>query len=318
MDPENEITSTKPELSAGELVVHDSGQFATLFDTARFNQGWRVAKAFADSKMVPAHFQGNTAGVFVVLHMATRMELDPFMVLQNMYMVHGKPGMETKLALALVNTRGPFKAPISWEFDDEKNPTSCTAIAYLKTSGEKRSYTLDWETVVAEGWNKDKQTQGGGVQKSKWNTLRKLMFCYRSAIFLIRTVCPEVILGLSTFDELQDINGEVVDVTPIEVAAKLIPQTEKIKEKLKRGKKPDAPDAADAPKPDNPTPTTGESATDPTAQPKGVTVEQLAELRKTPDDVLADAWMETGIEQVDLTELDEKSASAILEWTRRQ
>jgi len=229
MAAEQEITSTKPELTANELVVHDAGQFATLFDTARFNQGWRVAQAFASSKMVPAHFQGNTAGVFVILHMATRMELDPFMVLQNMYMVHGKPGMETKLALALVNTRGPFANPIAWEFDNEENPKKCTAFAFLKTTGEKRSYTLEWDTVVKEKWlDKD---------GSKWKTLPKLMFMYRSAIFLIRTVCPEVILGLSTFDELQDINGEVVDVTPLEVTAQLIPQTEKIKEKLKRGRK---------------------------------------------------------------------------------
>jgi hypothetical protein len=225
---EQEITSTKPELAASELVVHDSGQFATLFDTARFNQGWRVAQAFASSKMVPAHFQGNTAGVFVVLHMATRMELDPFMVLQNMYMVHGKPGMETKLALALVNTRGPFANPIAWEFDNEENPKKCTAFGFLKSNGERRAYTLEWDTVVKEKWL-DKEG-------SKWKTLPKLMFMYRSAIFLIRTVCPEVILGLSTFDELQDINGEVVDVTPVEVTAKLIPQTEKIKEKLKRGR----------------------------------------------------------------------------------
>jgi hypothetical protein len=68
------------------------------------------------------------------------------------------------------------------------------------------------------------------------------MFMYRSAIFLIRTVCPEVILGLSTFDELQDINGEVVDVSPVEVTAKLIPQTEKVKEKLKRGRTVKAPE----------------------------------------------------------------------------
>ena len=234
---EQEITSTKPELSANELVVHDSGQFATLFDTARFNQGWRVAQAFASSKMVPVHFQGNTAGVFVVLHMATRMELDPFMVLQNMYMVHGKPGMETKLALALVNTRGPFANPIAWEFDNEENPKKCTAFAFLKTTGEKRSYTLEWDTVVKEKWD--------SKDGSKWKTLPKLMFMYRSAIFLIRTVCPEVILGLSTFDELQDINGEVVDVSPVEVTAKLIPQTDKIKEKLRRTRKPASPEADD-------------------------------------------------------------------------
>lgn len=314
MATEQEITSTKPELAANELVVHDSGQFATLFDTARFNQGWRVAQAFASSKMVPAHFQGNTAGVFVILHMATRMELDPFQVLQNMYMVHGKPGMETKLALALVNTRGPFRDPIDWEFDDEENPRKCTAYAFLKSTGVRRSYTLDWDTVIKEGWlNKD---------GSKWKTIPKLMLMYRSAIFLIRLVCPEVILGLSTLDELQDINGEVVDVSPVEVTAKLIPQTEKVKEKLKRGRPAKAPETV----PEATAPEAGvshESAPEVspgvgTIGPRAITQEQLDSLRKVPSDLLADAFVECNMEMIDLNELDIESATALLAWLAKQ
>jgi hypothetical protein len=303
MATEQEITSTKPELAANELVVHDSGQFATLFDTARFNQGWRVAQAFASSKMVPIHFQGNTAGVFVVLHMATRMELDPFMVLQNMYMVHGKPGMETKLALALVNTRGPFANPIAWEFDNEENPKKCTAYAFLKTTGEKRSYTLEWDTVVKEKWfDKD---------GSKWKTLPKLMFMYRSAIFLIRTVCPEVILGLSTFDELQDIDGEVVDVSPVEVKAKPIPQTEKLKEALKRTRKPKGESPPKSQADNNPSP--NETSVPPRGITEG-TYKEIVDQSHKKDYPMA--MLLADYEVIAITELTEDAGQAALNFLK--
>lgn len=236
---EKEITSVKPELTATELVVHNEGAFAMLFDTAMFNQAWRVAKAFSDSRLVPAHFQGNTAGVFVVLHMATRMELDPFMVLQKTYMVKGRPGMEAQLIIALVNARGPFEGPIQWEMSGEGDKRQCTAYAYHRETGEKCAMTVTWDMVKKERW----QEKDG----SKWLTLPDLMFRYRSAVFLARLYCPEVIMGLSTVDELEDMD-QVIDITPEEKMVQ-IPQAEKIKEKLsKRSKAPQvAPEASPQP-----------------------------------------------------------------------
>lgn len=201
---DQEITSTKPELSGKELIVQNTGEYAMLFDTALFNQSWRVAQAFATSGLVPDHFKDNPAGVFVVLHMATRMQLDPFMCLQKTYMVHGRPGMEAQLVIALVNARGPFTGPIQWKFEGEGKARKCTAYATHAKTGELCEATVTWAMVEAEGWNKDSTTRSGKIQKSKWNTLESLMFQYRSATFLARLYCPEVIMGLSTADELED------------------------------------------------------------------------------------------------------------------
>lgn len=198
------ITSEKPQLTAEQMVVHDTGEYSMLFDSAKFNQAWRVANAFASSGLVPDHFKNNPAGVFVVLHMATRLDLDPFMALQKVYMVHGRPGMEAQLIIALVNARGPFQGPIRWETGGTGDTRQWTAYATHKTTGERCEATVTWGMVTQEGWNKDKPMKSGGVQKSKWNTLPDLMGRYRSATFLARLFCPEVILGLSTADELED------------------------------------------------------------------------------------------------------------------
>ena len=198
------ITSEKPQLTQEQMIVHDTGEYAMLFDSAKFNQAYRVATAFAQSGLVPDHFKNNPAGVFVVLHMATRMNLDPFMVLQKTYMVHGRPGMEAQLVIALVNARGPFTGPIQWRFEGTGKDRKCVAYATHAKTGELCEAEVTWAMVEAEGWNKDKQTQRGAIQKSKWNTLEQLMFRYRSGTFLARLYCPEVIMGLSTADELED------------------------------------------------------------------------------------------------------------------
>lgn len=190
------ITSEKPQLTPEQMIVHDTGEYSMLFDSAKFNQAWRVANAFASSGLVPDHFKNNPAGVFVVLHMATRLDLDPFMALQKVYMVHARPGMEAQLIIALVNARGPFQGPIQWEITGEGDKRQWTAYATHKTTGERCEATVTWGMVKAEGW--------ADKTGSKWKTIPDLMGRYRSATFLARLFCPEVILGLSTADELED------------------------------------------------------------------------------------------------------------------
>ncbi len=212
-DMENkEVAVAKPE--AKQIVVHDDGEFAVLLDTGRFNQTWRVARLFAASKLVPIHFQGQTESVFVMLQMAFRLKVDPFMVLQNTYMVHGRPGLEAKLLIALVNARGPFTGPIQWRLEGEGANRQCTAYATHKVTGEVCEATVTWKMVTDEGWNKDAKARDGSIIKSKWNTMADLMFRYRSAAFLARLHCPEAILGLNTADELNDIQTNGFDLEP--------------------------------------------------------------------------------------------------------
>ncbi len=203
-DPKD-LTPQKPTLTPEQLIVEDDSEFALLLDSARFNQAWRVATLFAKSEMVPKHFQEKPESVFVVLHMALRLHVDPMMLMQNTYMVHGRPGMEAKLKIGLANRRGPFTGPIQYRMEGEGKERRCTAYATHAKTGELCEMTVDWKMVEAEGWDKDKQFRdGSGTQKSKWNTLPDLMFRYRSASFLISVYCPEVVLGLPSVDELED------------------------------------------------------------------------------------------------------------------
>lgn len=173
-----------------------------FFDIARFEQAQRVAKMFTQSDLVPSHFRGNMANCVIALNYAERIGADPFMVLQNICVIHGKPGVEGKLVIALINNCGRFE-PVQFEEignldKPDKDADGCIAYAKdIKSGIELKGPKVSWGMVKAEGW----YSKNG----SKWKTIAQLMFRYRAATFFARTYCPEVLLGMQTREELMDV-----------------------------------------------------------------------------------------------------------------
>lgn len=165
---------------------------------------WRLAGMYSRSTIVPEQYQGKPENCLIALQMASRCRMDAFAFMQSSYIVHGRPGIEGKLVIAMLNASGKIKGRVRYVFDGDGKKKSCTAMVTDKETGEEISLKLDWATVEAEGWCLDKPTKSGGVVKSKWNTLTDQMFRYRSATFLVRSHYPEVMMGLQTTDELDD------------------------------------------------------------------------------------------------------------------
>ena len=180
-----------------DLVPASTGSL--FFDVARFEHAQRVANALASSTMVPDHFHKNIGNVLIALNLAERYGADPWMVMQNIYIVHGKPGIEAKLVIARINSTGRFE-PLRWRHEHEKTyQWRCICYAKEKRTGHVLEADCDWDTVVAEGWDKEKKGY-----PSKWVTMPKLMFQYRSAAFWSRLYCPEATLGMMTREEVID------------------------------------------------------------------------------------------------------------------
>jgi len=185
-----------------ELVVsQDLGKGVDFyFNADSFELAQRIGKMFATSSLVPAAFQGNTQNCVIALNLAKRMEIDAFMLMQNMYVVHGKPGLEAKLVIAMINRCGRF-SPLKYQEEGSGDTRSCYAFATELKSGEVlKGPVITWAMVKKEGWDKPK-----GTQTSKWMTMPELMFRYRAAAYFGRTYCPEVTMGMHTRDELDDI-----------------------------------------------------------------------------------------------------------------
>lgn len=181
------------------MVVHDDSSFANLLDTGKFEHMWRVAQVFSKSGMVPKHFAGKPEACFVAVQMAVRLEVDPFMFMQNTYTSpDGKPAMEGKLAIALINARGPFKGGVQFSYDGEGDDYGCTATGIHKADGKPRTLKVDIATAKAEGWYS---------RNKKWQTMQDQMLLYRAGAWFGRAYCPEVLMGMQTIEEREDVGA---------------------------------------------------------------------------------------------------------------
>lgn len=199
------------DVANGELpAVEMRGDMMT--SQSAFEHVQRVAKVFAASKLVPTTYQNNIADCIIALQMAHRMNLDPFVFMQNTYVVHGKPAIEGKFAIALVNKLGPY--PNGIEFRSEGTGPTLKVTAFgVRENGKTDECTVSYEQAKGMGW----------VDKNPlWKGMPEQMLHYRAGSWLARRYCPEVLMGLQTTEEVKD----VIDVTPQRASTKL---TERIK-----------------------------------------------------------------------------------------
>lgn len=171
--------------------------FETLLNPQRFDLLVRTSRAFADSTLVPSHFQGKAKDVFVVLQMALRLGVDPMTMLQSTYVVSGRPGMSATLVIALAARSGIFTGPITYATAGNGADMIVTATATVKETGEQVSETVSMKLATAEGWTRNK----------KYESMPGHMLKYRAATWLVRRYAPEVLLGLQTADELRDVSA---------------------------------------------------------------------------------------------------------------
>jgi hypothetical protein len=164
----------------------------------------RFSEIMAQADIIPTHYRGKTANVFIAVQSALRMNLDPMHVMQNTFVISGKLGMVSSFAISLANGSGLFDSGISYKIEGKGDDLKVTAFANLKKSGREISYTITMREAIAEGWTKN----------AKYRTLPELMLRYRAATLLIRTHVPEVLNGMHMVEEIEDVTIATKDVTP--------------------------------------------------------------------------------------------------------
>ena len=177
---------------AGQAVAQSS--FFTNLEA--FEAGQRVCKMLSSSSLVPTIYQGNVANTFIALEMATRTGSSPLAVMQNLYIVHGRPGWSAQFVIAALNSCGKF-SPLRFEMTGEGDKRTCKAWAVEHGTGERlEGPPVSVEMAKAEGWY--------GKNGSKWQTMPELMLRYRAATFFGRLYAPDILMGMRTSEELQD------------------------------------------------------------------------------------------------------------------
>jgi len=153
------------------------------------------AKLLSHSDLIPPAFQKKPANVLVALELAQETGFSALMVMQNIYIIHGKASLSSAFLLSLLYKSNLFQ-DIIFEFNDSK--TACRVKA-TKKEVEVFGTWITLEMARAEGWS----TKPG----SKWKTLPELMLQYRAAAFFCRIHAPHLLMGFQTEDEVRDVGS---------------------------------------------------------------------------------------------------------------
>ena len=235
---------------------HKANTSVGFFDLESFELTQRMAKMFSTSSLVPAQFRDTVekynsatrqkelvknpealANCAIALDMASRLNANPIMVMQNIYVIEGSPSWSSQWIIACVNKSGRF-SPLQFRIEDlgeqeeqyeefawlsGKKQSSikkavirnlvCVAHAKSLDTGEVvESAPVSMELAVKEGWY--------GKNGSKWQTMPEVMLRYRAASFFGRVYAPDLLMGFQSQEEAEELayietapTGEVVENT---------------------------------------------------------------------------------------------------------
>ena len=174
-------------------------------DTTAFEVAQRTAKALMTASVLPKEYTSNMGNMLIALDVASRLGMTPLEVMQQLYIVHGKPAWSSQALLGFILSSGEYTSPdYAVERDKSGKVISCT-LKMIRTSDKKEvtGPVVTWVMAESEGWTKK--------NGSKWLTMPETMFRYRAISFFAKSMCPHITLGMQTREEIEDIGK---DVTP--------------------------------------------------------------------------------------------------------
>jgi hypothetical protein len=180
------------------------------FSISMFEDAQRMAKCLCTSDVVPEIYRGEAkiGNCMIALEMSNRIGANVLAVMQNLYIVYGRPAWSSQFLISCVNASKRFTALRYRMTGDKANDTwGCIAWATDKEGEKLESPEVTIKMAKDEGW-----FQKNG---SKWKTIPELMLRYRAATFFTRLYAPEITMGILTREEAVD----AVDVESEVVAA---------------------------------------------------------------------------------------------------
>lgn len=183
-------------------IMPQAQQFRSMWnDTEMLSQAWKCAGFLAQSALVPETYQRHPENCLIALDLSNRSGMSPLTVMQNLYVVKGKPAWAGQFAIALVNGSRRFAKPLKPVFFGEAGTPSWGC--YMET--------VDWDgnKVVGSKITMQMAKDEGWIDKSgsKWKTMPEQMLMYRAGAFFARVHCPDVLYGVQMVEEVKDVDG---------------------------------------------------------------------------------------------------------------
>jgi hypothetical protein len=202
---------------------------ALVLDGDSLDKMMRLAEVMATGRAtVPKHFNGNSADCLAVVMQSMQWKMNPFAVAQKTHLVNGVLGYEAQLVNAVITTCAPVLDRLHYEWYGawEKVIGKFT----IKT-GDKGEYRVPgWVLADEEGlgvkvWatfrGEDEPrvlelllAQARTRNSTLWADDPRQQLAYLATKRWSRLYCPDVILGVYSPDELEEVTPVIRDVSP--------------------------------------------------------------------------------------------------------
>lgn len=170
-------------------------------DEKSLKRAFKAATFLSKCAFAPKIYQNSPENCLIAYEMIVRTGLPAMAVLQNLSVIHGKPCWMGSFCAALVNSCGLFSKLDYVEVGKPGTPSWGIYATSIRNDNRRvcNSEVITLKMAADEGWlNKP---------GSKWKTMPKQMMMYRAAAFFARAYCPEIMYGMQTIEEVQDVKG---------------------------------------------------------------------------------------------------------------
>ena len=203
-------TAENTQVSRNKVTDFSLGIFGTSDNFIMANQ---MAKALAQSTVVPKEYQGNVSNALIAIELATRLKTSPLMVMQHLYVVYGRPSWSAQYVIAMINGSGRYDMELQFDEKNDKNEKPYSCMCWTEKDGRK----VTGPTITMDLAKDEKWLDKNG---SKWQTMPQIMLRYRAASFFGRMNCPDLMMGMYTREEVYEMGKDEYKVYDLEAEVK--------------------------------------------------------------------------------------------------
>ena len=175
-----------------------------------------MANMLAKSTIVPVAYQNRPENTFVALDMASRMGISPMVVMQNLFVIQGKPSWSGQAMASMIRNSKEFKkVTLHYVGTEGKDDWG----AYVSAERASDGLIIKGATVTIAVAKKEGWYQKSG---SKWQTIPELMLAYRAYAWFARVHAPEIMMGLQSTEEVYDTDVVATKTTVVNPYAQVM------------------------------------------------------------------------------------------------
>lgn len=160
----------------------------SLTNKDNFDYAVKLSTTLAKSSIVPSHFRDKPSDVFAALALGAELGFQPMQALNSIIMIQGNATLKAQTMLALARAK---IRDLSVSIEEKKD----CVIVIMKRGDD--SYTSTWDDTKAGAM--------GLLGKDNYRKQKLTMYRWRAISEALKMICPDVLMGLNTTEEMQDI-----------------------------------------------------------------------------------------------------------------